>query len=165
MTARMITTADVHLWRDIRLEALRTEPQAFSTRYEDWADRPLADFAARFATSHIFLAFDGARPAGSVSWHADPDVPGRGWITSVFVTPSARGKGIGRDLISAALLHAVAAGIADMFLEVGASNKAAQALYRVAGFAPVVGPDRPSASCGVCEVTMHRSLVGKDRGA
>lgn len=160
MIIRKITTAEAPLWRDIRLEALATAPKAFASRLEDWADRPIADFAARIAATHIFLAFDGDRPVGCISWSCDEDpaMPRRGWVESVFVSPAVRGKGTAQALITAILTDAAAAGMTEIFLEVGAANKAAQSAYQRAGFQAITGSDRPQLSCGVCEITMRRDL-------
>jgi ribosomal-protein-alanine N-acetyltransferase len=56
-------------------------------------------------------------------------------ILTLAVTGAARGRGLGRALLAAALESARAAGAARMFLEVGARNAPARALYAAAGFA------------------------------
>ena len=61
----------------------------------------------------------------------------RGWteIGSIMVHPDARGKGVGRRLVTALLGWAQAAGTERVFLQVEASNAVAIALYRSLGFA------------------------------
>jgi ribosomal-protein-alanine N-acetyltransferase len=56
-------------------------------------------------------------------------------VLTLAVRPEARGRGLGRALIEAALAHARAAGASGMFLEVAADNAPALALYERAGFA------------------------------
>ena len=76
-----------------------------------------------------FAADDGfvlARAAG-----------GEAEILTLAVRPAARGKGLGRALLLAAIAEARALGAATMFLEVGADNPAALALYAGLGFANV----------------------------
>jgi ribosomal-protein-alanine N-acetyltransferase len=58
-------------------------------------------------------------------------------ILTLAVRPSARGKGLGRALLQAAIKKAHALGAATMFLEVGVDNPHALALYAGLGFAKV----------------------------
>jgi len=58
-------------------------------------------------------------------------------ILTLAVAPHARGKGLGRALLQAAISRARELGATTMFLEVGADNPAALALYAGLGFAKV----------------------------
>lgn len=58
-------------------------------------------------------------------------------ILTLAVCPQARGRGLGRALLQAAINKAAAMGAAVMFLEVGADNPHALALYAAMGFANV----------------------------
>jgi ribosomal-protein-alanine N-acetyltransferase len=58
-------------------------------------------------------------------------------ILTLAVTPRARGKGLGRALLQAAINKAKTMGAVTMFLEVGADNPHAIALYAGLGFAKV----------------------------
>jgi ribosomal-protein-alanine N-acetyltransferase len=60
---------------------------------------------------------------------------GEAEILTLAVTPEARGQGLGRALLVAAAGHA--AGAENIFLEVGADNPAALALYAGLGFVRV----------------------------
>lgn len=62
-------------------------------------------------------------------------------LGNVAVVGEVRGRGIGRLLVRAALDRATARGAEDCFLEVRASNLAAQALYESCGF-EVIGRRR-----------------------
>ena len=62
---------------------------------------------------------------------------GEAEILTLAVNPPARGKGLGRALLQAAIKRARALGAQTMFLEVGADNPAALALYAGLGFAKV----------------------------
>jgi [ribosomal protein S18]-alanine N-acetyltransferase len=59
---------------------------------------------------------------------------GEAEILTLAVAPQARGKGLGRGLLQAAIKRAQAMGAQTMFLEVGADNPAALALYARLGF-------------------------------
>jgi ribosomal-protein-alanine N-acetyltransferase len=62
---------------------------------------------------------------------------GEAEILTLAVAPPARGQGLGRALLQAAATHAAADGAENIFLEVGADNPAALALYASLGFARV----------------------------
>ncbi len=158
IAVRRIGPEDAAHWRAIRLEALRSAPEAFSARLDDWKSRPLADFAAQILANPVFLAFEDGQAVGSATWTRDRGCPDRCWIESVFVRPAARGRGAAQALIAAAMADAKSAGMAEIWLEVGAANAAAQAAYRRAGFVRVEARRRPSPPCGRCEVGMWRAL-------
>ena len=79
--------------------------------------------ALAFFTRHGFVL---ARAAG-----------GEAEILTLAVAPEARGRGLGRALLAAAAGHACEKGVENIFLEVGADNPAALALYAGLGFARV----------------------------
>ncbi len=58
-------------------------------------------------------------------------------ILTLAVAPSARGQGLGRALLQAAIVRAQEMGARAVFLEVGADNPSALALYAGLGFAKV----------------------------
>jgi ribosomal-protein-alanine N-acetyltransferase len=58
-------------------------------------------------------------------------------VLTLAVDPAARGRGIGRALLDRAMRTALERGAGRLFLEVGASNVAARALYRACGFVEV----------------------------
>ncbi len=62
---------------------------------------------------------------------------GEAEILTLAVAPPARGRGLGRALLRAAIAQAQHMGAATMFLEVGADNPHALALYAGLGFAKV----------------------------
>lgn len=59
---------------------------------------------------------------------------GEAEILTLAVTPAARGRGLGRRLLQAAIKKAHEMGAGAMFLEVGVDNPAALALYAGLGF-------------------------------
>jgi ribosomal-protein-alanine N-acetyltransferase len=62
---------------------------------------------------------------------------GEAEILTLAVAPPARGQGLGRALLQSAAGHAASLGAASIFLEVGADNPAALALYASLGFGRV----------------------------
>jgi ribosomal protein S18 acetylase RimI-like enzyme len=57
----------------------------------------------------------------------------KGFIWGMYVRPEARGAGVGRALLQAAIAHATGR-VEQLKLDVVADNAAALALYRAAGF-------------------------------
>jgi len=90
------------------------------------------------ASLHSMLAAPGAfafhHPDGFVLSRVASD---EAEILTLAVTPRARGKGLGRALLSAAIAQAQRCGAKAMFLEVGSDNPAALALYAALGFVNV----------------------------
>ena len=84
-----------------------------------------------FAGPGVFVHF---APDGFVMARAASD---EAEILTLAVIPAARGQGLGRRLLQSAAAHAASLGAQHMFLEVGADNPAALALYAALGFARV----------------------------
>jgi ribosomal-protein-alanine N-acetyltransferase len=84
-----------------------------------------------FAGPGVFVHFT---PDGFVMARA---AGGEAEILTLAVIPAARGQGLGRRLLQSAATHAASLGAQNMFLEVGADNPAALALYAGLGFARV----------------------------
>ena len=88
--------------------------------------------------SRLYLvARRGADIVGYAGLWFVPDPDGdQAHVTNIVVAPSARRGGVGTRLMIALAEAAIGRGCASWTLEVRASNKAAQALYRAFGFAP-----------------------------
>lgn len=157
---RRLPPEDAAIWRRIRLEGLATAPEAFSARHANWAARPLADFRQQVETSAVFVAETGGQVQGSACLVADRDAgqPQRGWVLSVYVTPIARGAGIGTALLAAVIAEARARGLQELFLDVGRDNPPARALYAGKGFRAVPDADRPEGSNAAREISMKLVL-------
>lgn len=105
---------------------------------------PLAQLhAMAFSAAWDEKALRGLLSAGAFAFvHDDGFVlarvaAGEAEILTLAVAPPARGQGLGRRLLLAAIAHARTLGADAMFLEVGADNPAALALYARLGFAKV----------------------------
>ena len=147
-------------WRAIRMEALRTAPEAFGSSFDDWDGRPLEDFAQRLTGCEMWAAGPApGRPQAVASWEADisPAEPDLGWVTSVYVAPGARGRGLGDAIFARLMERAALAGMTRMGLHVGQHNAPAQALYSRAGFVPTGGPPMLNER-GNWEIEMRRML-------
>ena len=144
MEIRRLTGADAAIYWPLRLRALREEPEAFASSFEEQRDYPLELAATRLREAEtapdraIFGAFDEhgqllgmiglVREQGAKSQH-------KAFIWGVYVVPEARGQGGGSALLKAALDFAChIQGLEQVLLAVAAQNRAARALYLAAGF-------------------------------
>ena len=136
---------DWRVHRDLRLTALRTDPQAFGATYADNAAYDEATWRARLEAVTYWQARDDAdRPIGLVGlWDVvaelsapddvDPAELGP-FVIAMFVVPAARGAGVGAALLRTLLAEARARGHRQVWLDVTSTNPYAAALYERLGF-------------------------------
>lgn len=133
---RVLTPGDWEIWRRLRLAALAEAPYAFGSRLSDWAGegdreerwRARLDVPGSF---NVVAVLDG-QPAGMAS--GVPAGDGVAELISMWVSPAARGQGVGDQLVGAVERWArqVRAGV--LRLAVAQGNENAAALYRRNGF-------------------------------
>ncbi len=141
MRLRRLGPDDQALFQDLRLEGLRDRPSAFGSSWEEESDLPLARVAERLADPHNFVvaADDGERLMGVVGLRRYGNLKERhkAYLWGMYLRPAARGQGLARRLVQAALDHAVSLeGLRQVNLSVEAGNEAAITLYRSFGFEP-----------------------------
>ena len=145
--------------RDIRLTALQDAPQAFASTHEREAAFTEADWVRRTGTGDNFLAYLpelGAAPVGIVGGYEAE--PGTIELISLWVSPAARGYGIGRALVEAVVGRACASGMSRVHLWVAESNHGARLLYERCGFQPTGERQPLPSNTQVTEIAMARSL-------
>jgi ribosomal protein S18 acetylase RimI-like enzyme len=131
---RVLTTSDWALWREVRLAALSEAPHAFKAGLEVWHNGGEERWRERFAmpaTYSIIALLDG-RTVGMAA-----GLPGDGGaceLRSVWVSPQARGRGVGDQLLAAVEGWARQRGAATLKLAVLPGNEPAVALYQRNGF-------------------------------
>jgi len=132
---RLLTSADAALYRAIRLEALATHPEAFTSTLEREQDKPLAWFEERLTISDVFGAFSADELVGTAGFRREDGAKTahKGVLWGMYVGPQARKSGTGRLLIGAVVAHA-AKRVEQLHLVVVSENHAALHLYAAAGF-------------------------------
>ena len=139
-TIRPVRVTELELHRAIRCRALEDAPDAFGETLAQALARDDAGWAAlhRSVTEPgphaMFAAFHDARAVGMVYALVDAGDPEAGRIGGMWVDPDARGRGVGRALLSAAITWEEARGRARLALWAPAHSAWALRLYRSAGF-------------------------------
>jgi ribosomal protein S18 acetylase RimI-like enzyme len=108
---------------------------------DDWRDGPVPaadhlDAALAAPHVHLYVAFDGERPAGFLSAYRFPALTFAGsrvYLYDVFVLPGDRGRGVGRALVDRLVADCRSAGVSEIWVGTDADNVAAQRLYSGAG--------------------------------
>lgn len=122
--------------RSIRLAALREAPYAFASTLEETRARPPESWSQQLADLATFVATADSADTGMVRGGPYEGKPGDAILLSMWVSPTARGKGVGEALIDAVVDWARSEGFGRLLLEVADENAPAIALYDRKGFKP-----------------------------
>ncbi|WP_033290580.1 GNAT family N-acetyltransferase [Amycolatopsis jejuensis] len=128
IVVRELSGNDWAEWRELRLAALREAPDAFSSTVPG---------GARLSEVNVLADLD-ATPAGMVSGHLSGD---SAELLSMWVTPDARGRGVGDALVQAMVRWSEGRGAGRLELRIAAGNQHAKALYERHGFVPQPSSD------------------------
>ena len=140
MHIRRLTPADAAAFHALRLAALKAEPSAFASSYEEEKDFPLTTIEGRLAAKPDrgpFGAFENEELVGLVALGRESmsKLSHKAVIWGMYVKPEARGKGIARALLVEALsLARSTLEVMQVNLGVNASNAGAIRLYESVGF-------------------------------
>lgn len=142
---RALVALDAMAFRALWLQALHEQPDTFSASYVEERDRPWVNYMQRYraewiARDNVILgAFMAGQLLGAIAirrWEREK-LRHKGYVWILFVEPAARGRGIGRQLLSAGIAYAQRLpGVHQLQLSVAADNGPAQSLYRTFGFEP-----------------------------
>lgn len=134
---RVLTTDDWRQWRSLRLAALEEAPSAFGSRLADWQGD--GDREARWRDrlgipgSHNLVALLEGEPVGMGS--GVPTDDGQVELISLWVSPNARGRGVGDAILAEVERWARERGAGVLLLDVAEDNEGAARLYLRHGFA------------------------------
>ncbi len=138
MDVRQIQSADLDVYRSLRLAALASDPGSFGSSLqreqqfddETWANR-LASFAGR--PGAIFVCEALGEPVGMVGI-GETEEAGVAMLWGMWVRPDMRRTGAARGLLVATIDWSRAEGLNTIELAVFTHNTNAGALYRSSGF-------------------------------
>ncbi len=127
-------------YRDLRLRALKEEPQAYCSTYEKNAKRPdefwqqrIEDTINKDIQWLIFAKLNDAL-VGMVGAFAE-EQPDTAHVIAVYVSPEARGKGISKMLMKELLTRIKTNNnIKKIIVDVNSEQEAALNLYKNSGF-------------------------------
>lgn len=156
MVIRRLGIDDFDILRTIRLEALRSDPHAFGSTLEREEGRADADWRAWLGRGATFVAELDDGPVGLVVAMPDED-PATVGLYAMFVAERARRRGLGRQLVDAAVEWAASTGAAHASLMVIDGNEPAATLYESCGFA-YTGESHLRERDGARELAMSRVI-------
>ncbi len=141
LSIRPLRTDEWGLLRKLRMRALTDAPDAFAQTIGEIQDEPETYWQQlaknlRLSYHEFFIAFLNEEPIGITYGHLEATDRHIAQVGSMWVSPMARGKGIGKQLLHKAMSWATAQGAQRMRLWVTAGNSPAMKLYKSSGFVP-----------------------------
>jgi ribosomal protein S18 acetylase RimI-like enzyme len=138
IAVRRLGPEDVELFRALRLEALRADPDAYASTAADWEALDHAEWTRRLSNP-VVVAFRDGLPVGMMGLvgHAASKMAHRATLVMAYVRAEDRRLGVARQLLAGVIAEARAMGFTQVELAVSADNEAARRFYRAAGFTHV----------------------------
>jgi ribosomal protein S18 acetylase RimI-like enzyme len=127
--------ADAASYRELRLEGLRLNPEAFGSTYDFEKDQLLDRYTGWLTNSTIFGAYQNSELVGTASFTqlSGQKDSHKGLLRAMYVRPTARRSGAGRQLVQAIINHARPK-VEQLQLAVVSTNQPALRLYQSLGF-------------------------------
>jgi GNAT superfamily N-acetyltransferase len=134
-----ITQAQLSLFKEIRLRALKDAPYAFGSTYAREVHFTDADWMQRIVRWNGelgigFLARDDEQACGIAGCLLELEATERAQLVSMWTAPSHRQRGVGRLLVEAVLAWANTKGVPALNLMVTSNNHSAIVFYERLGF-------------------------------
>jgi ribosomal protein S18 acetylase RimI-like enzyme len=132
---RRLAAGDAEIFRDIRLEALRRNPEAFGSSFAAESINPTSWFADRLSRSSVLGAFRAAELIGIAALviQSGEKMAHKGSLVGMYVRPDARRAGVGRRLVEA-VIDLAGQHVELIQLSVVEENEIARRLYSGLGF-------------------------------
>ena len=130
-----LAPADAVIYRDIRLDALRGDPEAYGSTFEAAKVLPLTWFSSRLGDSAEFGALHRSELvgiAGLLIREGEKEAH-KGLLRGMYVRPSCRKTGVGRRLIET-IIEFARQRVELIQLSVVRDNEQARRLYASLGF-------------------------------
>jgi len=132
---RQLLPTDAESFRELRLEGLRLNPEAFGSTYDFEKDQPLDRYSGWLTNSTVFGAYQNAQLIGTASFTQLSGLKDshKGLLRAMYVRPTHRRSGAGRQLVQAIIEHARQK-VEQLQLTVVSTNQPAIRLYQTLGF-------------------------------
>ena len=147
MEIRKLNEEDAQMYQEVRLNALKTDPEAFGSTYEREVEFSLEQVANRIAQAKdrfVLGALHNDELVGIVTFMRENGLKmyHKGNIFGMYVKPEYRGRAIGKALL-VELIEQVkqCEGVEQINLAVVTDNRSAKKLYESLGF-EVYGTER-----------------------
>lgn len=139
MTARVtrLTDSDWRLFADVRLRALRDSLGTDDPQYRQESSFTAAQWRRRLREHAQFAAMLNDRPVGLIG--AQQENAETVYLYSLWLDPVARGHGLARPLVAAAVDWARQRKARIVTLRVAVDNAVARGVYESLGFTPITG--------------------------
>jgi len=154
MEIRFLTGDDANEWSRLRLEALKGDPEAFSSSVEQHRTLSLEEIRRRLGSgssdSFVVGAFAENTLVGMAGFVREigPKTQHKGRIWGVYVAPEKRRQGVSREMFSKIIDRAKSMeGLEQIQISVTATQTAAKQFYRSLGF-EVFGIERCALKVG-----------------
>jgi ribosomal protein S18 acetylase RimI-like enzyme len=141
MEIRCLTETDAQALWDLRTTALQSEPEAFGESLEEHLQTPVEGIEQRLRSggdeSFVLGAISDSVLVGMVGFYRDLRAKRRhrAWIWGMYVAPTWRGEGIGRQLLEEVVRRAEKiSGLQRLLLSVSVTQSRARHLYASVGF-------------------------------
>lgn len=134
MTARVarLTESDWRVFAGVRLRALTDSLGENDPQYQQEASFTAAQWRRRLREHAQFAALIGSRPVGLIG--AQQENPETVYLYSLWLDPAARGHGLARRLVAAAVDWARGRRARTVTLRVAPDNAVARGVYESLGF-------------------------------
>jgi len=141
MNIRILNESDAELYQEVRLQALKMNPEAFGSTYERETKFTLETVVERIKPNKdkfVLGAFDENNLlVGLVGFvrESSQKTAHKGNVFGMFVAPEMRGQGLGKSLMLELIKKARNCnGVEQINLTVVSSNETAKSLYKSLGF-------------------------------
>ena len=132
---RQLTPADAESFRELRLEGLRLNPEAFGSTYDFEKDQPLTRYTGWLTNSTVFGAYENSHLIATASFTqlSGQKNSHKGLLRAMYVRPTHRRSGAGRQLVQA-VIETARQKVEQIQLSVVSTNQPALRLYQSLGF-------------------------------
>lgn len=132
---RQLTPLDAASFRELRLEGLRLNPEAFGSTYDFEKDQPLERYLGWLTNSAVFGAFQNSQLIGTASFTQLSGLKDshKALLRAMYVRPTHRRSGAGRQLVQA-VIELARQKVEQIQLAVVSTNQPALRLYQSLGF-------------------------------